>query len=148
MCEYKIQELKILPKLLNPKKRRQCIHHIIIQTPPTPPMTTPLFFSNSKSLIFQVFCYIYTHKIPFTMAALRVISVASTSTSFHCYPSVFTKFKSSPTWAISFSVTPLLCSRRAKRMAHSIARATLGLTHPNQIEAHKVCNFSFLFIKI
>ncbi|OIT01533.1 PREDICTED: leucine aminopeptidase 2, chloroplastic [Nicotiana attenuata] len=75
------------------------------------------------------------------MAALRVFSVASTSTSsssFHCYPSVFTKFKSSPTWAISFSVTPLLCSRRAKRMAHSIARATLGLTHPNQIEAPKI----------
>ncbi|MCD7458541.1 Leucine aminopeptidase 2, chloroplastic [Datura stramonium] len=77
------------------------------------------------------------------MAALRVSSAlastscSSSSSSFHCYPSVFTKFRSSPIWAFSISVTPL-CSRRAKRMAHSIARATLGLTQPNQSDAPKI----------
>ncbi|KAK4344414.1 hypothetical protein RND71_037508 [Anisodus tanguticus] len=72
------------------------------------------------------------------MAALRVSSaLPSTSSSFHCYPSSFTKLRSSPIWTLSFSVTPL-CSRRGKRMAHYIARATLGLTQINQTEAPKI----------
>lgn len=73
------------------------------------------------------------------MAALRVSSAlaCSSSSSFHSYPSIFTKFQSSPIWSFSISVTPL-CSRRAKRMAHSIARDTLGLTHTNQSDAPKV----------
>ncbi|XP_060210114.1 leucine aminopeptidase 2, chloroplastic isoform X2 [Lycium barbarum] len=76
------------------------------------------------------------------MAALRVSSafassLASTSSSFHCHPKSFTKFKSSPLWTLSFSVTPLY-SRRSKRMAHSIARATLGLTQINQIDTPKI----------
>ncbi|KAJ9550925.1 hypothetical protein OSB04_014970 [Centaurea solstitialis] len=32
----------------------------------------------------------------------------------------------------------LFCSRRGKRMAHTIAKATLGLTHPVEIESHKI----------
>ncbi|KAK6774582.1 hypothetical protein RDI58_029821 [Solanum bulbocastanum] len=73
------------------------------------------------------------------MAALRVSSAlaCSSSSSFHSYPSFFTKFQSSPIWSFSISVTPL-CSRRAKRMAHSIARDTLGLTHTNQSDAPKI----------
>ncbi|CAN4096590.1 unnamed protein product [Withania somnifera] len=76
------------------------------------------------------------------MAALRVSSaLASTSwssSSFHCYPSIFTKSQSSRIWGFSISVTPPLCSRRTKRMAHSIAYATLGLTQPNQSDAPKI----------
>ncbi|KAL3353033.1 hypothetical protein AABB24_020830 [Solanum stoloniferum] len=73
------------------------------------------------------------------MAALRVSSAlaCSSSSSFHSYPSFFTKFQSSPIWSFSISVTPL-CSRGAKRMAHSIARDTLGLTHTNQSDAPKI----------
>uniref|UniRef100_A0A5B6YRU2 Putative leucine aminopeptidase 1 n=1 Tax=Davidia involucrata TaxID=16924 RepID=A0A5B6YRU2_DAVIN len=59
--------------------------------------------------------------------------VASTSSS----SSVFTKLRSSPLLRLSFAATPLCCPRR-KRMAHSLARATLGLTHPAQIEPHKI----------
>lgn len=79
------------------------------------------------------------------MAALRVSSAlaCSYSSSFHSYPSVFTKFQSSPIWSFSISVTPL-CSRRAKRMAHSIARDTLGLTQPNQSDEPKVILVLFL----
>ncbi|KAL3533075.1 hypothetical protein ACH5RR_006596 [Cinchona calisaya] len=79
------------------------------------------------------------------MTAIRVSSslAASTSytitttTNYSCYSSVFAKFRSNPIWGFSFSVAPL-CSRRAKRMAHSIANSTLGLTQPNQIEAPKI----------
>ncbi|KAM3321394.1 leucine aminopeptidase 2, chloroplastic [Capsicum chacoense] len=78
------------------------------------------------------------------MAALRVSSAlassstsCSSSSSFHCYPSIFTKLQSSPFWSLSISVTPLY-SRKAKRMAHSIAYATLGLTQPNPSDAPKI----------
>lgn len=72
-----------------------------------------------------------------------------TSCSFSS--SVFERFRSrsSSIWGFSISVQPL-CSRRVKRMAHSIAKATLGLTQPNQIEPPKVdfilsvfCGISF-----
>ncbi|CAL5402149.1 unnamed protein product [Camellia sinensis] len=49
---------------------------------------------------------------------------------------VFTKLRSTPLLGLSFALTPL-CSRRAKRMAHSLTRATLGLTHPSPIEPPK-----------
>ncbi|KAL2227931.1 leucine aminopeptidase 2, chloroplastic [Sesamum indicum] len=80
------------------------------------------------------------------MAAIRVAStsltlLASTSSSSSCYyhscPSIFTKFRFGPIWAVSLTFPPL-SSRRAKRMAHSIARATLGLTQPNKIDPPKV----------
>ncbi|KAK4479468.1 hypothetical protein RD792_014982 [Penstemon davidsonii] len=79
------------------------------------------------------------------MAAIRVSStsltlLASTSSSscyFHFRPSIFTKFRFTPIRDISFAITPL-SSRRAKRMAHSIARATLGLTEPNKIDPPKI----------
>ncbi|CAK9168855.1 unnamed protein product [Ilex paraguariensis] len=77
------------------------------------------------------------------MAAIRVslasslTLVSSTSTSSSS-SSVFTKFRSSPVFNLSFSLTPLLFSRRGKRMAHTLAKATLGLTQPAQIEAPKI----------
>ncbi|WMV60208.1 hypothetical protein MTR67_053593 [Solanum verrucosum] len=72
------------------------------------------------------------------MATLRVSSLlASSSSSLHCNPSVFTKCQSSPRWAFSFSVTPL-CSRRSKRIVHCIAGDTLGLTRPNESDVPKV----------
>ncbi|KAK6136423.1 hypothetical protein DH2020_029844 [Rehmannia glutinosa] len=79
------------------------------------------------------------------MAAIRVAStsltlLASTSSSscyYHSSPSVFTKFRFGHILDISFSLAPQ-SSRRAKRMAHSIARATLGLTQPNKIDPPKI----------
>ncbi|KAK4431861.1 Leucine aminopeptidase 2, chloroplastic [Sesamum alatum] len=78
------------------------------------------------------------------MAAIRAAStsltlLASTSSScyYHSRPSIFTKFRFGPIWAVSLTLPPL-SSRRAKRMAHSIARATLGLTQPNKIDPPKI----------
>ncbi|XP_031121335.1 leucine aminopeptidase 2, chloroplastic-like [Ipomoea triloba] len=70
------------------------------------------------------------------LATNIAVTAASTSTSTST-SSIFLKFRSTSAWAISFSVSPLCC-RRPRRMAHSIARATLGLTHPNQIERPKI----------
>ncbi|KAK3007313.1 LOW QUALITY PROTEIN: hypothetical protein RJ639_016247 [Escallonia herrerae] len=71
------------------------------------------------------------------MAAIRasLTLVASTSSSSS---SVFTKLRSSRFSGLSFSVIPL-CSRRGRRMAHALARATLGLTQPAHIETPKIC---------
>ncbi|KAK3018587.1 hypothetical protein RJ639_002822 [Escallonia herrerae] len=75
------------------------------------------------------------------MAAIRAsltssfTLVASTSSSSS---SAFAKLRSSRFSGLSFSVTPL-CSRRGRRMAHAIARATLGLTQPAHIETPKIC---------
>ncbi|XP_073150760.1 neutral leucine aminopeptidase, chloroplastic-like [Henckelia pumila] len=82
------------------------------------------------------------------MAAIKILStslnlIASTSysSSSSCHyrscPSVFAKFGFAPVWDISVSIPPV-SSRRAKRMAHSIARATLGLTQPNKIDPPKI----------
>ncbi|XP_051130964.1 leucine aminopeptidase 1-like [Andrographis paniculata] len=76
-------------------------------------------------------------------SSIRVAStsftlLASTSSPASCYCRsrclTFTKFRFGPIWDISFAVT----SRRARRMAHSIARATLGLTQPNTIDQPKI----------
>ncbi|THG10022.1 leucine aminopeptidase 1-like [Camellia sinensis] len=74
------------------------------------------------------------------MAAI-VVSLASslassTLSSYSCSSSslVFAKLRSTP---FPFALTPLR-SRRAKRMAHSLTRATLGLTHPSPIEPPKI----------
>ncbi|KAL3535103.1 hypothetical protein ACH5RR_003564 [Cinchona calisaya] len=79
------------------------------------------------------------------MAAIRASSSSSltllASTSSYCFhPTLFTKFRSNPIWGFSFSISPLCysSSRKAKRMSHSIAKATLGLTQPNQIEPPKI----------
>ncbi|KAL3643010.1 Leucine aminopeptidase 2, chloroplastic [Castilleja foliolosa] len=80
------------------------------------------------------------------MAAIRVAASASltllaSTSSSTCYyrfrPAVFTNFRSGHILDISFPVS-LLSSRRAKRMSHSIAQATLGLTHPNKIDSPKI----------
>ncbi|XP_075489979.1 neutral leucine aminopeptidase, chloroplastic-like [Primulina tabacum] len=81
------------------------------------------------------------------MAAIKILSsslnllASSTSSSSSCHyhscPSVFAKFRFSPVWDISVSIPPF-SSKRAKRMAHSIARATLGLTQPNNIDPPKI----------
>ncbi|KAL2249571.1 leucine aminopeptidase 2, chloroplastic-like [Sesamum indicum] len=81
------------------------------------------------------------------MAVIRAAStsltlLASTSSSSpsrycHCCPSLFTKFRFGPILNISFAFKPL-SSRKAKRMAHSTARATLGLTQANKIDPPKI----------
>ncbi|KAG8367591.1 hypothetical protein BUALT_Bualt16G0088200 [Buddleja alternifolia] len=82
------------------------------------------------------------------MAAIRVAStsltlLASTSSSYsspryyHSCPQAFTKLRFGLIWDISFSLKTL-SSRRSKRMAHSVARATLGLTQPNKIDPPKI----------
>ncbi|KAF7152720.1 hypothetical protein RHSIM_Rhsim01G0033200 [Rhododendron simsii] len=73
------------------------------------------------------------------MAAI-VVSLASSlasTTSSSSSSLVFRKLRSTPLLGLSFAVTPLCC-RRGKRMAHSLARATLGLTHPVQIDPPKI----------
>ncbi|CAA3018109.1 leucine aminopeptidase 2, chloroplastic [Olea europaea subsp. europaea] len=69
------------------------------------------------------------------MATISVSSLtllASTSAAA-ASSSVFTKLQFGPIRGISLAATSLF-SKRTRRMAHSIARATLGLTRPNQIE--------------
>ncbi|CAL5328221.1 unnamed protein product [Camellia sinensis] len=76
------------------------------------------------------------------MAAIEV-SLASTlfttssSSSSSSSSFLFRKLRSTPFLCLSFAVKPL-CSLRGDRMAHSLTRATLGLTHPAQIEPPKV----------
>ncbi|KAF4390107.1 hypothetical protein G4B88_005025 [Cannabis sativa] len=64
-------------------------------------------------------------------STLFTVAAPSSSTSF------LTKLRSSPSLRLSFAVTPL-GSRRGKLMAHTIARATLGLTQPSPIESPKI----------
>ncbi|PQP98422.1 leucine aminopeptidase 1 [Prunus yedoensis var. nudiflora] len=69
-----------------------------------------------------------------------VVSLASTLiavTSPSYSSSLLTKLRSSPSLRLSFAVTPL-CSRRGKLMAHTLARATLGLTFPSGLDAPKI----------
>ncbi|KAE9462579.1 hypothetical protein C3L33_05509, partial [Rhododendron williamsianum] len=74
------------------------------------------------------------------MAAIVVSLIASSlasTTSSSSSSLVFRKLRSTPLLGLSFAVTPLCCRRR-KRMAHSLARATLGLTQPVQIDPPKI----------
>jgi len=69
-----------------------------------------------------------------SLTAAVVPSSFSSSSSF-----VFTKLWSTPCLRITFSVSPFSYSRGGgKLMAHSLARATLGLTQPANIDAPKV----------
>ncbi|XP_052199219.1 leucine aminopeptidase 1-like [Diospyros lotus] len=70
------------------------------------------------------------------MAAI-VASLASSLASTSSSTFLFTKFRSTPVLGLSFAVTPL-CSRRGRRMAHTLVRATLGLTQPAHIEPPKI----------
>ncbi|KAK6151587.1 hypothetical protein DH2020_014222 [Rehmannia glutinosa] len=79
------------------------------------------------------------------MPAIRLLSnsltlLASTSSSSYyksSCTSVFTKLQFGSIWGFPLTYTPLY-SGRARRMAHSIARATLGLTQPNKIDPPKI----------
>ncbi|KAK6236924.1 Peptidase M17 [Theobroma cacao] len=74
-----------------------------------------------------------------TVVASLATSLLASSVS-HSSPSTtlfFTKLRSSSGLRFSFAVAPL-CSRRAKFMAHTIARATLGLTQPANIEHPRI----------
>ncbi|KAK9947341.1 hypothetical protein M0R45_002972 [Rubus argutus] len=63
-----------------------------------------------------------------SVVSLASTLIAVTSSSSPSYSSSFlTKLRSAPSLRLSFAVSPL-CSRRRKHMAHTIARATLGLT--------------------
>ncbi|KAH6772329.1 Cytosol aminopeptidase family protein [Perilla frutescens var. frutescens] len=70
-------------------------------------------------------------------ASLTLLATASSSSSYHSCPSFFAKLHFRPIWQISLTFTPL-SSTTAKRMAHSIAHATLGLTQPNKIAPPKI----------
>ncbi|KAL7237525.1 hypothetical protein ACSBR2_003763 [Camellia fascicularis] len=72
-----------------------------------------------------------------SLASSLASSTLSSSYSSSSSSLVFTKLRSTPFLGLSFALTPL-CSRRAKRMAHSLTRATLGLTHPSPIEPPKI----------
>ncbi|KAK4481917.1 hypothetical protein RD792_012830 [Penstemon davidsonii] len=88
------------------------------------------------------------------MVAIRVVASTSltlfaSTSSASCYyqslSSIFTKLQFSPIWDISFAITPFSSSssssssrRVVKRMAHSIAHATVGLTQPNKIDPPKI----------
>ncbi|KAG6739848.1 hypothetical protein POTOM_057463 [Populus tomentosa] len=69
-----------------------------------------------------------------SLTAAVVPSSLSSSSAF-----VFTKLWSTPCLRITFSVSPFSYSRGGgKLMAHSLARATLGLTQPANIDAPKI----------
>ncbi|KAI3805456.1 hypothetical protein L1987_27859 [Smallanthus sonchifolius] len=80
------------------------------------------------------------------MAAPIRLASASSVTLLASYSSIFTKFRPIPHLGFSISVTnaansgnPLLfCSRRGKRTTHALAKASLGLTYPAEIESHKI----------
>ncbi|XWS70408.1 hypothetical protein CRYUN_Cryun03dG0045600 [Craigia yunnanensis] len=74
-----------------------------------------------------------------TIAASLANSLLASSVSHFSPPTslFFTKLRSSSALRFSFGVAPL-CSRRAKFMAHTFARATLGLTQPANIEHPKI----------
>ncbi|KAJ9688991.1 hypothetical protein PVL29_014576 [Vitis rotundifolia] len=66
-----------------------------------------------------------------------VSSLVASAPSSSCSSLIFTRLRSSPSLPFSFAVKPL-CFRRGKLMAHTLARATLGLTHPSNIEPPKI----------
>ncbi|KAC9540708.1 hypothetical protein E3N88_45662 [Mikania micrantha] len=80
---------------------------------------------------------------PIRLASSSSVTLLASPSS---YSSIFNKFRSIPNSGFSISVTsaansgnPLLfCSRRGKRMAHVLAKATLGLTYPAEIDSHKI----------
>lgn len=71
-----------------------------------------------------------------SFASLASSFVASSSSS--CYSSLFSKLRPSPIFGIPIAARTPFCSRRAKLMAHTLARATLGLTQPANVEACKI----------
>lgn len=83
------------------------------------------------------------------MSAAIVVSLATSISSF-VIPSSSTSsslLRSSPLLRFSLAVSPL-CYRIGKRnlMAHSLARATLGLTQPNSFDFPKVIPLSSAFL--
>ncbi|KVH93641.1 Leucine aminopeptidase/peptidase B [Cynara cardunculus var. scolymus] len=72
-------------------------------------------------------------------AAIRLAAYTSLASIPSSSSSIFINFRSISHLGISISANPLLfCSRRGKRMAHAVAKATLGLTHPGQIDHPKI----------
>ncbi|XP_073062520.1 neutral leucine aminopeptidase, chloroplastic-like [Primulina eburnea] len=76
-------------------------------------------------------------KILCTSLNLHASASSCSSRHFHSYPSLFAISRIGAVWDISISVPPI-SSKRAKRMAHFIARATLGLSEPNKIDPPKI----------
>ncbi|KAJ0881345.1 putative leucyl aminopeptidase [Helianthus annuus] len=75
------------------------------------------------------------------MAAIRAFTSSHSSLTLLASSSLFTNFRSISHLGItSISITkPLLsCSSRNIRMAHAVAKATLGLTNPAQIDHPKI----------
>ncbi|KAF7148900.1 hypothetical protein RHSIM_Rhsim03G0257100 [Rhododendron simsii] len=64
---------------------------------------------------------------------LLVPATVATSSS-----SVFTKLRSTPFLRLSFTLPPLCSRTRTQRMAQSLSRSTLGLTHPAPIQPPKI----------
>ncbi|KAL6984910.1 Leucine aminopeptidase 2, chloroplastic [Sarracenia purpurea var. burkii] len=65
-------------------------------------------------------------------------SLASTPRHPPLSSSAFAKLRSTPFLRLSLAVTPLCSLIKGNRMAHALARSTLGLTHPLQIEPPKI----------
>ncbi|KAI3423743.1 CYTOSOL_AP domain-containing protein [Psidium guajava] len=75
------------------------------------------------------------------MAAVVVSLASSFAVSSPSSPSLlFARFRTASTssFRFSFAVSPLFNSKRGKLMAHTLARATLGLTQPANIDVPKI----------
>ncbi|KAL6532760.1 Leucine aminopeptidase 2, chloroplastic [Orobanche gracilis] len=79
------------------------------------------------------------------MPAIRVTSnyptllaSAYSSVYSHSGPSFFTKLRFGPVPDIYLTFTSISSGRSRRNMAHSISRATLGLTQPNKIDPPKI----------
>ncbi|KAF5946928.1 hypothetical protein HYC85_017156 [Camellia sinensis] len=105
------------------------------QADPPNPNNPPQYFIELTNIVYKN-VKLYLSPVV-SLASSLASSTVSSSYSSSSSSLVFTKLRSTPFLGLSFALTPL-CSRRAKRMAHSLTRATLGLTHPSQIEPRKL----------
>ncbi|KAL6534814.1 Leucine aminopeptidase 2, chloroplastic [Orobanche gracilis] len=73
-----------------------------------------------------------------TSNSLTLLASAYYSVYSHSGPSFFTKLRFGPVPGIYLKFTPLSSGRSRRNMAHSISRATLGLTQPNKTNPPKI----------
>lgn len=63
-----------------------------------------------------------------------VVGSLASSLAASSSPFIFSKLRKSPVVGLCFAIRPL----RSTRMAHSVTRATLGLTHPSQLQLPQI----------
>ncbi|KAL6539329.1 Leucine aminopeptidase 2, chloroplastic [Orobanche hederae] len=73
-----------------------------------------------------------------TSNSLTLLASSYSSVYSHSGPSFYTKLRFGPVTGIYLKSTPLSSGRSRRNMAHSISRATLGLTQPNKIDPPKI----------